>query len=128
MKIGIKVLLALAFITFVQEVHSQSRCRQISDPVARRKCLEREAAEANRQAEIANRNLQRANNNMHRVCQTYEVLDIAAGLAAEQGQTFDIRAAGYTWVTLRALLSAVTKERQKCDSARQEVERARRRA
>lgn len=127
MKFGIKLILALAFISFVQEVHSQSRCRQISDPVERRKCLEREHAEATRQAQLAAQKLDRLNLFMHRTCQTYEVLDHAATLAAEQGQTKHIRAAGVYWVTIHTLLSAVTRERQKCESARREVERARRR-
>lgn len=125
MKIRMIVPVAVVLLTLASVDFAQSRCRQIADPTARRACLVREADEANRQARIANERLNRLNNIMHRTCQTYEVLDAAAGLAAEQGRTVQIQAAGATWVTLRALLSAVTKERQKCESARQEVERAR---
>ncbi|MFN0278705.1 MAG: hypothetical protein ACKVRN_08890 [Pyrinomonadaceae bacterium] len=64
---------------------------------------------------------------MHRTCQTYEVLDQTADLASAQGRTMHIQAAGVTWTTLRALLSAVTRERQKCESARRDFESARRR-
>jgi hypothetical protein len=55
-----------------------------------------------------------------------EVLDQAAELASEQGANVKVVAAGVTWRSLRAIMSALTREKRNCESARQEVERSRR--
>jgi len=126
MKASLILTSVLAILVFSGVSYSQGRCNHLTNPTAKRHCLQRQLDEANRQQRLANERLNRANLRMQQACSTVEVLDQAAELASEQGANVHVVAAGVTWRSLRAITSALTRERRKCDSARQEVERARR--
>jgi hypothetical protein len=107
--------------------YSQGKCNHLTNPTAKRHCLQRQLDEANRQQRLAEERLNRANLRMQKACTAMEALDQAAELAATQHPHVHVKAAGATFYSVRAVTSALTRERRNCESARREVEKTRRR-
>lgn len=127
MKASVILTSVLMILAFSGVSYSQGKCNHLKNPTAKRHCLQRQLDEANRQQRLAQERLNRANLRMQRACTAMEALDQAAELAAAQHPNVHVQAAGATFYSVRAVMSALTRERRNCESARQEVERARRR-
>lgn len=127
MKASLILTSFLTILVFSGVSYSQGQCNHLTNPTAKRNCLKRQLDEANRQQRLAEERLNRANLRMQKACTAMEVLDQAAELAASQHPIVHVQVAGATYYSVRAVTSALTREQRNCESARQEVERARRR-
>lgn len=127
MKISLILSSVFTIVMFSGISYAQGNCNHLTNRTAKRHCLQRQLDEANRQQRLANERLNRANLRMKKACDTVAALDQAAKIASRQGPNVNVRAAGITWRSTRAIMSALTQERRNCASARQEVEKARRR-
>jgi hypothetical protein len=123
------LFLLIMFTLFVLSANAyaqrrQGPCDQYTNPEAKRHCLQQQADEANRQAKVAAENLRRANERMNIACNAVSILDQAArvGRRLPDGR---IQLGSRTWSSIRDLTSQLTRERQNCESAKREVERAR---
>lgn len=114
MKASLIMTVVLTVLAFSGVTYSQGQCNHLTNPTAKRHCLQRQLDEANRQQRLANERLNRANLRMQKACSTVEVLDQAAELASEQGPNVNVVAAGVTWRSLRAIMSALTREKRNC--------------
>lgn len=118
----ILTILSLLMVVFSDTAYSQQRkpCGHLTNPTAKRNCLVRELNEANRQQRIADERLRRLNGQMKKACDAVQVIDQAARIAATRGvsPTNPISAGGATWTSVRTIMSALTKEKQNCESAR----------
>lgn len=123
MKANLMMISVLTIFLFSGVAYSQGNCNHLTNPTAKRNCLKRQLDDANRQQRLAQERLNRANLRMQRACTTMEALDQAAELAATQASPH-VQVAGVTYTTVRAVTSALTRERRNCESARQEVARA----
>jgi hypothetical protein len=124
MKASLILTSVLTILVFSGAAYSQGGCNHLTNPTAKRNCLVRQLNEATRQQKYYEERLNSANRRMQKACSTVEALDQAARIASNQGSNVNVKAAGVTWRSLRAIMSALTRERRNCESARQEVARA----
>ncbi len=127
MKVSLILTSVLTILAFSGVAYSQGKCDHLTNPTAKRHCLQRQLDEANRQQLLANERLNRANQRMQKACDAAASLDQAAKIASKQGSNVNVRAVGITWRSTRAIMSALTREKRNCESARREVNKARRR-
>ena len=126
MKASIILTSVLTILVFSGVAYSQGNCNHLTNPTAKRNCLRRQLDEANRQQRVAQERLNRANLRMQKACTTMELLDEGAGIVGAEARNVKVKIAGMTYYSYRTILSALARERRNCESARQEVERARR--
>lgn len=127
MKASLILTSVLTIFAFSGVAYSQGQCNHLTNPTAKRHCLQRQLDEANRQQRLAQERLDRANLKMQKACSAVSALDQAAKVASKQGRNVNVVAVGVTWTSVRAIMSALTREKRNCESARQEVDQARRR-
>lgn len=132
-----KLSFALAFLILVISVdtYSQDRpCDHLTNPTAKRNCLQRVLDQRTREARVARERLERLDRSMRNACNAAAVMDQTATYVTRVAKICPrnryceaVKYSGTTWTSTRQVMSALTREKRNCESARRAYESARNR-